>query len=215
MTKGVIFDMDGLLFDTERVFQDNWTAIAAEMGIELEPAFRKEICGTSGALMNSVIAKYYHTDDPQKIQDEEFRRVHADLEIEVPQKPGLFEILEFFREKGYRTAVASSSPTEQIRKNLGKAGIEGYFDAITSGREVKRGKPEPDLFLLAAEKIGCDPAECFVFEDAYNGVRAGAASGARVIMIPDTQEPDDEMRRITFMICDSLLVARDELQKII
>ncbi len=215
MKKGAIFDMDGLLFDTEKVYQNNWTAIAAEMGFELPDSFRREICGTSGALMNSVIAKYYPTDDPQKIQEDEMRRVHEDLEKEVPEKPGIREILSFFRDKQYMIAVASSTPTPQIIKNLEKAGIREYFDAVVSGKDVVHGKPAPDIFLLAAEKIGCDPADCFVFEDAYNGVRSGHASGAKVIMIPDTQQPDDEMERIAWKICPDLIAAKEMLEKMI
>ena len=215
MNKGVIFDMDGLLFDTEKVWQKNWTAAAEKMGFELPESFRKEICGTSGALMISVIAKYYPTDDPQKVQTDVVRMVHEDLEKDVPEKPGLREILSFFREKNYRIAVASSSHTTQIMKNLEKAGISEYFDAIVSGRDVIHGKPAPDIFLLAAEKIQCDPKDCFVFEDAYNGVRSGYASGARVIMIPDTQQPDEEMEKIAWRICPDLLAARDMLSKMI
>ena len=89
---------------------------------------------------------------------------------------------------------------------------EKYIDAVLSGTEIERGKPAPDLFLKAAEKIGIAPEDCYVFEDAYNGVRAGAASGARTIMIPDTQEPDDEMYELAFAICGSLLDALEEIQ---
>ena len=116
MNYGAIFDMDGLLFDTEQVFQKNWTAIADEMGIELDPAFRRTICGTNGALMNSIIERFYHVEDGQPIQEDVYNRVHRDLENSVPEKPGLREILQFFRDKGYKIAVASSSTKEQISR---------------------------------------------------------------------------------------------------
>ncbi|MBE6122198.1 MAG: HAD family phosphatase [Erysipelotrichaceae bacterium] len=213
MNYGAIFDMDGLLFDTEQVFQKNWTAIADEMGIELDPAFRRTICGTNGALMNSIIERFYHVEDGQPIQEDVYNRVHRDLENSVPEKPGLREILQFFRDKGYKIAVASSSTKEQIRHNMELAGVTDYFDAFVSGKEVEHGKPAPDVFLKAAKDIGCDPQNCYVFEDAFNGVQAGYASGAKVIMVPDMLQPTDEIRALTHHVCSSLLEAVEVLSK--
>ena len=195
MKKGAIFDMDGLMFDTEAIWQKCWTEIADERNTELDPQFRKDICGTSGALMNSVIEKYYHVEDGAPIAADCKSRVHASLKNFVPEKPGVHEILEYLHGAGEKIAVASSSPYEQIRSNLLMTNTEPYIDVMLSGTEIEHGKPAPDLFLKAAEKIGLPAEDCYVFEDAYNGVRAGHASGAFTIMIPDTQEPDDEMRK--------------------
>ncbi|MBR3342805.1 MAG: HAD family phosphatase [Solobacterium sp.] len=213
MTKGAIFDMDGLLFDTEQVFQKNWQKIADEMGVVLDPEFRSTICGTNGALMNSIIERFYHVEDGQPIQEAVYRMVHEDLEKEVPEKPGLREILKFFRDNGYRIAVASSSTKEQIRHNLDSAGVAEYFDALVSGKEVAHGKPAPDVFLKAAADIGCAPEDCYVFEDAFNGVKAGHAAGSKVIMIPDMLQPTDEIMALTAHVCSSLLEAAEVLAK--
>ena len=212
MKKGAIFDMDGLMFDTEAIWQKCWSDIADERKIVLEPQFRKDICGTSGKLMNSVIEKYYHVEDGAPIAADCKNRVHAALKEHVPEKPGVHEILSWLHDQGVKIAVASSSTQEQIHNNLHMTNTEKYINAVLSGTEIERGKPAPDLFLKAAEKIGIAPEDCYVFEDAYNGVRAGAASGARTIMIPDTQEPDDEMYELAFAICGSLLDALEEIQ---
>ena len=211
MKKGVIFDMDGLLFDTEAVWQRNWSRVAADMGIDLPEAFRKEICGTSGEIMKRVIEKYYGVDDGTEIMQNVINGVHSDLKDNVPEKPGLHEILEHFRNKGMKLAVASSSSQAQIESNCRNAGILEYFDALVSGAQIGKSKPAPDIFLAAAEKIGIAPEDCYVFEDAFNGVQAGYAAGSAVIMIPDMTAPTDEIRAMTYAVYDSLLTAKDNL----
>ncbi len=211
MKKGAIFDMDGLMFDTEQVWQSCWSAIADEMHVELDPQFRKDICGTSGAIMCAVIEKYYHVEDGHDIMGDCIARVHASLETSTPEKPGVHEILEWMRENGFKIAVASSSSVEQIKKNLKNTNTESYVDAIVSGASLPKGKPHPDIFLRAAELLELPPEECYVFEDAYNGVRAGHASGACTIMIPDTQPVTDEMRELADGIYENLIAAKDAI----
>ncbi len=209
---GAIFDMDGLLFDTENIFQQTWREIAQERGITLATDFVRAICGTSGEHMNRVIEAYYGVPDGSGIQADCMARVRKKLREDVPVKPGVHELLEYFRKKDVRLAVASSSYEEQIESNLKIAGIRSYFDAIVSGKEVRHGKPAPDIFLLAAEKIGCRPQECYVFEDSSNGIRAGHAAGCTSIMIPDLIAPDEEMYELSDGIYDSLSEALRQLK---
>lgn len=211
--KGAIFDMDGLMFDTEAIWQKNWRAIAEERHIQVDPAFGREICGTTGKLMDSIIEKYYGVEDGHPIAVECADRVHRDLEKEVPEKKGIHEILKWLKENDFRVAVASASRMEQIQKNCEKTDTAKYIDVYCSGRECAHGKPAPDVFLLAAERIHLDPKECYIFEDAYNGIRAAKAAGGRPIMIPDTQQPDEEMKEKAYAICDSLLDALEVLKK--
>lgn len=213
MKKGAIFDMDGLMFDTEQIWQKNWTKISEEMGVDLDPQFRKEICGTSGALMNHVIEKYYHVEDGSGIAQDCKQRVQKDLETYVPEKKGIHEILAYLKANGAKIAVASSSTRGQIQRNLEHTGTAGYIDAICSGTEIEHGKPAPDLFLHAADLLGLKGEDCYVFEDAYNGVRAGHAAGACTVMVPDTQAPDEEMKETADAICDSLLDALDLIRQ--
>ena len=131
--KGAIFDMDGLLFDTENIYQEIWNELAAENGVTLGADFVGDICGTSGAHMCRVIEKHYGVADGSIIMEECMKRVRQKLKVHVPKKPGAERIVKAFCDKGIRLAVASSSYPEQIESNLKLAGMRGYFDAVVSG----------------------------------------------------------------------------------
>ncbi len=211
--KGAIFDMDGLMFDTEAIWQKNWKLIATDMGIVLDPAFSREICGTTGKLMDSIIEKYYGVPNGNPIALDCSERVHRDLELNVPEKKGIHEILIWLKDNDFKVAVASSSRREQIEKNLSKTNTEQYVDVFCSGRECAHGKPAPDVFLLAAKELHLDASECYIFEDAYNGIRAAYAAGGKPIMIPDTQQPDQEMYEKSHAVCCDLLEALELLKR--
>ena len=108
-------------------------------------------------------------------------------------KPGAGELLEYLSAQGVNIAVASSSGRARILSNLRATGLERFFDAVVSGQQVERGKPEPDIFLLAAKEIGCPPEDCYVFEDSLNGVRAGMAAGCTTVMVPDLVPPLEDL----------------------
>lgn len=193
MKKGAIFDMDGLLFDTERLYCQSETNAAYQFGQTPHPNFTNAISGTSGETALEVIRTYYPAVDPQKFWDACIDGVVEILKKEVPKKPGVDEILSFFQSHGVKMAVASSSSREMIQRNLQNAGIADYFQAIVSGVEIARSKPAPDIFLKAVDLLGLSPAECYVFEDSLNGVRAGIAAGCASIMIPDLSQPTPDI----------------------
>lgn len=209
--KGAIFDMDGLLFDTEKVYQETWHEIAKEHNIKLGNGFLEAISGTNGEQMCRILECYYQVPDGADIMQECMARVQQKLSVHVPIKEGVKEILNFFREKGIRLAVASSSSVQQIESNLKISGIEEYFTEIISGSEVDCGKPAPDIFLLAAKRIDCRPEECFVFEDSKNGIRAGHEAGCVTIMVPDLIKPTSEIVPYCFKIYSSMREAREEI----
>lgn len=209
--RGAIFDMDGLLFDTEQVYQDTWHEIAAERSMILGEGFLEAISGTSGSRMRQVIENYYHVPDGTDIMKECLERVRKKLEFHVPVKKGVFEILSAFEKAGLRIAVASSAPFEQIRANLRTAGLESHFDILVSGSEVTHGKPAPDIFQCAAGRLGFLPEECFVFEDSENGIRAGHAAGCVTVMIPDLMAPSPEIVPYCSHIFLDLLQASKQL----
>ena len=211
--KGAIFDMDGLLFDTERVYQQTWHEIAEEKGVVLGNDFVGAISGTNGVHMRQVVEDYYHVPDGAGIIEDCMKRVREKLSKQVPMKKGVLEILEFFQENNIPMAVASSSAVEQIVSNLKIAGIREYFSEIVSGTEAKHGKPAPDIFLLAAERIHCQPEECFVFEDSANGIKAGYAAGCRTVMIPDLMEASPEIRPYCTFVCEDLIEAREKIRE--
>lgn len=202
--RGAIFDMDGLLIDSEKLWQGMWHTMAEEHGITLPASFAGDICGTGGAQTREVLRQYFYCDDPEPLICECTERVYR-LEAEgVPLKPGAKNILAGMHAAGYRIAVASSSPMDMIRKNLEKNGVAEYFNMFISGQEVRNGKPAPDIFLLAAERLGVPPEECYVFEDSRNGIEAGWRAGCRSVMVPDLVQPTDETRRMSFCICRDL-----------
>lgn len=210
--KGAIFDMDGLLIDSERVWQGEWYALAAEMGVTLADTFPRDMCGTGGEQTLAVIRRYYPVEDAAAVLRECTERVYVRQREGVPLRPGVETILRGLRGEGYRIAVASSSPMDMIEHNLRVNGIEEYFTVFTSGREVKRCKPEPDIFLLAAERLGLPPEECYVFEDSLNGVEAGWRAGCRAVMIPDLIQPSEEAKKRCFGIYPDLAAAWEHLR---
>lgn len=204
MKQGAIFDMDGLLFDTERMYRDSWKQSAQQFGLVHNPDFPRAVCGSSGAHMREIILQYYPQVDAKAFADDCILRVERELETHVPEKTGVRDILQYFKRHGVRVAVASSSKRATVLHNLKQADILSYFDAVVSGDQVTHGKPAPDIFLLAAQQIGCEPENCYVFEDGTNGIRAGAAARCTTIMIPDLTPPNAQLEQLCAGIYPSL-----------
>lgn len=212
MKRGAIFDMDGLLLDTERLYQESWVEMAHSFGQLSDPTFPSAVSGTSGEGMRAVIRRYYPAVDPYAFQTGCLARVDAILEKQGPPvKPGARELLEYLSAQGVSIAVASSSGRDRILSNLRATGLERFFDAVASGQQVERGKPEPDIFLLAAKKIGLPPEDCYVFEDSLNGVRAGMAAGCLTVMVPDLVPPPEGL--LVSSVCVSLHEVRERIEK--
>ena len=210
--KGAIFDMDGMLLDTERLYQESWVEMAKQFGQKPDPAFPSAVSGTNGEGMRQIIREYYPAVDAHAFQAGCVARVESILDEQGPmEKPGARELLEYFRARGIKTAVASSTGKNRILSNLRQTGLDTFFDAVVSGQEVTRGKPEPDIFLLAAERIGCAPEECYVFEDSANGIRAGMAAGCVTVMVPDMVPPSKNLP--VSRVCVSLHEAKDLIEK--
>ena len=213
MIQAVIFDMDGLMFDTERLWGTFWAPAMRRMGRTPDPQFIDDVRGTAGERMYQVMRRYYG-------QDFDCRALHLayyDIAREVfrefvPEKPGLRELLDYLKARGIPMAVASSSPRDMVEHNLTLTGVAGYFGAVVCGDQVERSKPDPDIFYKAAEAIGAKPETTLVLEDSYNGVRAGAAGGFVTVMVPDLLAENDEMRALAREICESLSAVRQRLE---
>ena len=194
MKKAAIFDMDGVLFDTERLYCDTWHRMTEERGLGVSEKFTSALRGTTGKGSEAVIHQFYPELDAAAFYAEGMRYVKEYTKHTLPEKPGIRELLQWLKENGYPTAIASSTDVETILDHLQLAGIREYFDVIVGGKDVRHGKPAPDIFLLAAEKLGADPKDCFVFEDSPNGIRAACAAGCKAVMIPDLSPADEEMK---------------------
>ena len=209
--RGAIFDQDGLLFDTEAVFEVCWIKAGEEMGLPVTPELTRSLSGFGKRELEEAIAIAFPGADAARIVE----RAHslaaeAQLSSIPVVKPGVREILSFCRENSIRTAVASSSMRHLVEHNLSATGLSDFFDAIVTGRDVLKGKPAPDIFLLAAQKIELEPSSCIVFEDAFSGIRAAHAAGCCPVLIPDRRMPDEEILKIC-KTRSSLLEAMDLL----
>ena len=214
MINGVIFDMDGLMFDTERMWATFWKPALAKLGLEYKEGLDEAARGTAGETMRNILRKFYGEDcDAEAIVESLHEVADKEFEKPVPKKPGLDELLAWLDENHIPMAVASSSREKMIRHHLDNWNLTHYFKVIASGQQVTHSKPDPEIFLLAAEKLGVEPNRCLVLEDSYNGVRAGAAGGFVTVMVPDLMQPDDEMRSLYTAECKSLLEVLDKLKK--
>lgn len=212
--RGCIFDHDGTLFDTECLYGIAWREAVNRLGLTppVDDAFHDSLCGTAGEAMLSRIRARYPECNPAEVRDLCFR-ICFDLQNQsLPEKPGVREILRFTRERGLRLAIGSSSLRSQIVRNLAKTGLTEAFEAIVSGEDITHSKPDPECFLRAAEALHLSPAECCVFEDSPNGVRAAHAAGCLTVMIPDRLQPTPEIRALTDAVCPSFLEAIDWLR---
>lgn len=195
--KGAIFDQDGLLFDTEAIFQSSWVAAGREMGVDVPEAYTHAVCGLGRGRLPEMVRRYMPTLDPETYIARALAIAFERQMSSVPAfKPGVPEILAFFREKGVKMAVASSSTRDVVGHNLESSGIRSSFDAVVTGEDVANGKPAPDIFLRAAGRLGLQPSACTVYEDALTGIRAAHAAGCRPVMIPDRLPPTPEIREI-------------------
>jgi len=214
MLKGAIFDMDGTLFDTEKLYRRAWLDVVAEFGEEKNYELPTAISGTNlGEESYQVIRRFYPNIDAAAYLARVLVEVRKASESNLELMAGVEEILNFFQAKGVSMAVASSAPVAVIERNLTRANLRGYFKILVGGDRVKNGKPAPDIFLLAAKELNLAPSDCYIFEDSLNGIRSAAAAGGAAIMIPDTVQPTDEIKKICAAIFPNLNEARQAIME--
>lgn len=192
----VLFDMDGTLFDTEKLHQEGWqfAGVPSELSLTFtgrSPADIGERLEKLGYDPAAVLAK------KQSYTKEAFKR-------ELVEKSGAREALEALKAMGLKLAVATSSPVEVADDFLERSGFAPLFDEVVSGHELKRGKPAPDIFLMAAKQVGASPDRCIVVEDAFTGIRAAKEAGMIAVMVPDLVQPDEEIRGLADVVLGTL-----------
>lgn len=196
--KAIIFDKDGTLQDTEKVYMKAWKAAAAELGVpDIENTIR-DCTGTTIPWIAEYWAKKY-PDIP--FEDYLPRRQYyyfGLLEQGVPVKEGAHEVLSYLKAHGYKVGMATSTPWDTVKDHLTRTDMMGYFDTVVTGDMIEHGKPAPDIYLLAAERLGVNPAECIGVEDSMSGVRSIHAAGMRAVMIPDMIQPTPEVEALVW-----------------
>ena len=206
MIKAVLFDMDGVIFDTERINAKGWKQVAARYQI----ALTDERIGMLRGRTADVARNLFHEWFGDEVDYDEARGARLEMLMQhldehgTPLKPGVREIFSYLKENHIKTALATSTQRERVEIYFEKGNLPLQFDATVCGREVKNGKPAPDVFLKAAELLGVEPGECLVIEDSYNGIRAANAAGCQIVMVPDMDEPTEETKAVCAQTVDSL-----------
>lgn len=207
MIKAVLFDMDGLMFDTESLATKGFIEAAKKQNYNMSVAETHLVLGFKRDAIYEFYIDYFKEKgvDGKKLVDEQFDYLENVLYTTGPEKMFyLEELLIYLKKNNYKIAVASSSDIDHIENNLEKTNLRHYIDVIASGAEVHNGKPAPDVFLLAANRLGVKQEECLVLEDSKFGIQAGYAAGMKAIMIPDSIQPDEETRKIAYAVVENL-----------
>lgn len=216
MIKAVIFDMDGLILDTEKLLVKYWVQAANEAGFPMQ---------REHALNIRSLARKFAIPYLQGIFGEEFdyvkiRSRRMELMAEhlkksgLETKPGLMELLTYLKENGIPAAVATATDYERTEAYLTEVGVFGYFDRIVCATMVESGKPKPDIYLYAAQQLGLAPEDCLALEDSPNGVRSAAGAGCVTVMVPDLTQPDSELCGMIYAKADSLAQVPELIEEI-
>ena len=216
MVDGIIFDMDGVLVDSERQSNEGWKWAAKKQGIDMPMWLIDSFKGASDELNCKIFDDYFEGKaDYWETKMLRTKHIYKIREKEgLPVKKGVKEIFEYIKANNLKCAVATSTRRVSAEKTLSDIGVSDYLDAVVYGNEVEHGKPEPDIFLLAADAIGVKPENAIVVEDSINGIKAGHAAGMRVIHVPDTIAIDDEIRKLTYCVCNDLTEIADIVDSI-
>lgn len=213
--EAVLFDMDGVLFDTESLYLNAWSIVFHKHGYELTKDVYISVMGRG---RNNVIRKFldvYGSDLPieemYKEKDEIIKQAIEKAQVSI--KVGTKEILKFLKEKGYKLALATSAKRERAAKQLEMANLENAFDAIICGDEVINSKPNPEIFLKAAEKLSITPENCIVIEDSPAGIKAAYSAKMICMHVEDLKKADEEMLKYCYKSFKNLLDIKEYLSK--
>lgn len=204
--QAVVFDMDGLLLDTERVYFEGFRTALSILELPQDDNLFRRLVGT-----NTVLGRRLLTEGLSgRVTFEEFASIWDDeianrLADSIPIKPGARELAEHLRERDVPYIIATSTQTEKAHLHLDRAGLSAHFPDVVGGDQVAASKPAPDIYLRATARLGHDPANCVAFEDSPNGVRAAHAAGLITVQVPDIIAPDAELRALGHCIASDII----------
>lgn len=206
MVKAVIFDMDGLILDTERLLVKYWCQAANEAGFPMQREHALNIRSLARKFAIPYLQGIFGEEfDYAAIRSRRMELMTEALEREGLQlKKGIHELLSYLKDSGISAAIATATDFERTKAYLTRAGIFDCFDRIVCATMVESGKPKPDIYLYAAEQLGLPPSECMALEDSPNGVRSASAAGCVTVMVPDLTQPDEEISSLIYAKADSL-----------
>lgn len=211
MVKAVIFDMDGVIFDSERAVFQEWLDLAKRYHIDdIEIPYMKCI-GVNAQRTREIFYEHYGDKyDYDVFAKETSIGFHSKYDGgKLPIKTGAVELLKYLKNEGVKVALATSTRKASVIPEIRDAGLLEYFDVIIAGDMVEKSKPAPDIFLKAASELGINPGEAYVIEDSFNGIRAAQNAGMIPVMVPDLLEPDEEIREKAAFIFEDLNKVRE------
>ncbi len=201
----VVFDMDGLLVDTETLCRDAMMLEAEAMGFQMPLELFFSMIGTSSVRSEELLKAHFGDGFPlEDFHQGWLARYHRMGEAGIMLKDGVVELLDHLDQAGLKRAVATSSGHPSVDRNLSQHGLMDRFNAVIARGDYERGKPAPDPFLKAAQTLRIDPAHCLALEDSHNGVRAAHAAGMMTVMVPDLLAPTEEMHALCVRIVETL-----------
>ena len=205
--QAVVFDMDGVIFDTERLVIEFWKEVAKKHNIPNVEHTCIQCLGTNRVRTREIFLENYGADfpfDPYRAEVTELFNTHY-KGVPLPTKPGVRELLRYLQEQNIKVGLASSTAQHLVRDEIGTAGLLPYFQTLVCGDMVEYSKPAPDIFLKACEILNADPTKSIAIEDSFNGIRSAHCAGMTPIMVPDQVQPTDEIRTLAFHVMPSLL----------
>ncbi len=193
--KAILFDMDGLMFDTECLASDFWKQAGAEAGVAISEEFLIYSRGSRSREMERLFYRCHgeHADFKGIRRRKRELLIHYLDTHEIPVKPGLYTLLEWLKKHHYKIWLTTSTESSRALRYVESAGVKDYFDGFVCGDMVEHAKPEPEIFLRAADAAGVLPSECVVLEDSFNGIRAAIDGGFIPVMVPDLMQPTQEL----------------------
>lgn len=204
MIKAAIFDMDGLLIDSERIIMQACIQAAKDIGIVYTQAEFVELIGRSANDSSRILTEQLGGVENRTQVGERANAILAQRNHIFPLKQGAESLLKYFKAQNIICSVASSSPHEHIRHRLEHVNALEYFSHTTSGQDVTKGKPNPDIYLLAIQRLGMNVDDCIAFEDSEQGARSAIAAGLKVVVIPDLQQPSQFVIDQAYQVVESL-----------
>lgn len=205
--QAVVFDMDGVIFDTERLVIEFWKEVAKKHNIPNVEHTCIQCLGTNRVRTREIFLENYGADfpfDSYRAEVTELFNTHY-KGVPLPTKPGVRELLSYLQEQDIKVGLASSTAQHLVRDEIGTAGLLPYFQTLVCGDMVEHSKPAPDIFLKACEILNADPTKSIAIEDSFNGIRSAHCAGMTPIMVPDQVQPTDEIRTLAFHVMPSLL----------
>lgn len=213
--KAVVFDMDGVVLDTEKLYVRFWCEAANFYGYPMEEHHALSIRSLARPLANEKLKGYFGEDfDIDIVREKRIELMDAYIaENGIAPKAFAEYLLKWLKEKGYKTAIATATPVERAERYLKQVGVYQYFDKIISARMVEKGKPFPDIYLKACEELGVKPEKALALEDSHNGIKAASSAGCVTVMVMDLDGPNEETLELTYQVVENLKEIKEILEE--